>query len=66
MRKNLIEKIGFSQELKEILQGCKHITIPTSRAEIYEMIFGKEHTDCFDVTYRINGQQKKEAYASST
>ena len=62
MRKNLIEKIGFSQELKEILQGCKHITIPTSRAEIYEMIFGKEHTDCFDVTYRINGQQKKEAY----
>lgn len=62
MGKNLMEKIVFSQELEEILQGCKGITIPTSKSEIYEMVFGQQNTDCFDVTYPINGQQKKEAY----
>lgn len=60
MDKNL-ERIAFSEEVKEVLNHCADITIPKSRAEIYDMVFGGEGADSFDITYIVNGKEKKEA-----
>lgn len=60
MDKNL-ERIAFAEDVKEILNNCSDVTIPKSRAEIYDMIFGGEEADSFDITYTVNGKEKKEA-----
>ena len=58
--KNL-ERIAFSEELKEILKDCVSVEIPNTRAELYDMVFGKEEANSFDITYTVHGQEKKEA-----
>ena len=60
MDKNL-ERIAFSEELKEILNDCSSISIPKTRAEIYDMVFGGEKENSFDITYTVHGKEKKEA-----
>ena len=58
--KNL-DRIAFSEELKEILNGCASVEIPNTRAELYDMVFGKEEANSFDITYIVHGKEKKEA-----
>lgn len=60
MEENL-ERIAFSEEVKEILVNCSSVCIPKSRAEIYDMVFGEKKTDSFDITYTVLGKEKKEA-----
>jgi len=60
MDKNL-ERIAFSEELKETLNACSSVIIPKTRAEIYDMVFGEKKADSFDITYTVLGKEKKEA-----
>jgi len=60
MEENL-ERIAFSEEVKEILVNCSSVCIPKSRAEIYDMVFGGEKENSFDITYTVYGKEKKEA-----
>ena len=60
MEENL-ERIAFSEEVKEILVNCSSVCIPKSRAEIYDMVFGEEKVDSFDITYTVLGKEQKEA-----
>lgn len=60
MEENL-ERIAFSEEVKEILVNCSSVCIPKSRAEIYDMVFGEKKADSFDITYTVLGKEKKEA-----
>ncbi len=60
MDKNL-ERIAFSEELKEILNACSSVSIPKTRAEIYDMVFEEKKENSFDITYTVYGKEKKEA-----
>ena len=52
---------GQSRKIKEILNGCASVEIPNTRAELYDMVFGKEEANSFDITYIVHGKEKKEA-----
>ena len=42
---SLLKKFTFSEELTDVIENCKGVSVPTSKAELYDMVFGPEHAD---------------------
>ena len=54
-------KFSFTKDILDILDNCKSITIPKSRAELVSMALGDDEDNSFEVSYEVNGVKKKEA-----
>ena len=52
----LLNKFTFTDELKDVLENCKGVSVPTSKAELYDMVFGPEHADVYDVVFDVPGK----------
>ena len=37
---SLLTKFTFTDELTDVIENCKGVVVPTSKAELYDMIFG--------------------------
>ena len=50
--------------MTDVIENCKGVFVPTSKAELYDMVFGPEHADVYDVVFDVPGKGKiKEADA---
>lgn len=59
---SLLTKFTFTDELTDVIENCKGVVVPTSKAELYDMVFGPEHADVYDVVFDVPGKgQIKEA-----
>lgn len=58
---NMLQKFLLSDDVFEILHGCKGFIIPRTKSELVSMTFGNDNNDCFDVCYEVNGKQIIEA-----
>ncbi|MCL2888165.1 MAG: DUF4914 family protein [Elusimicrobia bacterium] len=56
-----LDKFNFIKDISNILNNCKGITVPKSRAELVSLSFGAPGADSFDVAYDVNGKQVVEA-----
>ena len=50
---SLLKKFTFSEELTDVIENCKGVSVPTSKAELYDMVFGPEHADVYDVVFDV-------------
>lgn len=57
----LFERITLPEELRTVIYNSPSVIIPTSKEQLFELIFGNEHTDKIDVTYDVQGRSVKEA-----
>ena len=39
-----------------MIENCKGVSVPTSKAELYDMVFGPEHADVYDVVFDVPGK----------
>lgn len=51
----LLKKFTFSPEIVDVIENCKGIFVPTSKQELYEMVFGTGRSGKYDVVYEIPG-----------
>lgn len=51
----ILSKFSFSEEILDVLEHCKSVTVPLSKAELYEMCFGPDHADVYDVVFPVPG-----------
>ena len=52
----LLTKFTFTDELTDVIEHCKGVSVPTSKAELYEMVFGPDKADKFDVVFDVEGK----------
>lgn len=53
---SLLTKFTFTDELTDVIENCKGVFVPTSKAELYDMVFGPEHADVYDVVFDVPGK----------
>ena len=53
---SLLKKFTFTEELTDVIENCKGVSVPTSKAELYDMVFGPEHADVYDVVFDVPGK----------
>ena len=49
----LLRKFTFSPEIVDVIENCKGIFIPTTKQELYEMVFGTGRSGKYDVVYDV-------------
>lgn len=49
----LLKKFTFSPEIVDVIENCKGIFIPTTKQELYEMVFLTGRAGQYDVVYNI-------------
>lgn len=52
----LLRKFTFSPEIVDVIESCKGIFIPTTKQELYDMVFGTGRSGKYDVVYDVPGQ----------
>ena len=52
----MIDRFRFPQELQEVLETCKGLTIPTKKEELIDLALGGANNDTFVIEYEINGR----------
>ena len=52
----LLTKFTFTDELTDVIENCKGVSVPTSKAELYEMVFGPDKADVYDVVFDVKGR----------
>lgn len=52
----LLQKFTFTDELRDVIENCKGVSVPTTKAELYEMVFGPDHADTYDVVFDVAGK----------
>lgn len=57
----LFEKFSLPEELEKMLYNSPSVIIPESKEQLYELIFGNEHTGRIEVCYDVNGKSVIEA-----
>ena len=57
----LFERFELSEELRKVIYNSPSVIIPTSKDQLFELIFGNEYTDKIEVLYDVNGRTVKEA-----
>ena len=58
----LLKKFTFTDELLDVIENCQGVFVPTSKAELYDMVFGPDKADMYDVVFDVPGKGKvKEA-----
>ena len=53
---SLLTKFTFTDELTDVIKHCKGVSVPTSKAELYDMVFGPDHADVYDVIFDVPGK----------
>ena len=53
---SLLTKFTFTDELTDVIEHCKGVSVPTSKAELYDMVFGPDHADVYDVIFDVPGK----------
>lgn len=48
-----LEKFDLPEDLKQALQNCRGTAVPRTKAELYEMVFGQDHANSYDVVYPV-------------
>lgn len=56
-----LSKLDLMPELVTLLEKSPCVSVPKSKAELYEMVFGPDRADKFDVSYPVDGRIIKEA-----
>ena len=46
----------WTPELEDVIEECKGIFIPTTKSELYEMVFGTGRSGKYDVVYDVPGK----------
>ena len=44
---SLLTKFTFTDELTDVIENCKGVFVPTSKAELYDMVFGPTCTTLY-------------------
>lgn len=57
----LFERFELPEELRKVIYNSPSVIIPTSKDQLFELIFGNEYTDKIEVLYEVNGKSVKEA-----
>ena len=57
----LFERFTLPEGLRKIIYNSPSVIIPTSKDQLFELIFGNEYTDKIEVLYDVNGKSVKEA-----
>ncbi|MCL2088867.1 MAG: DUF4914 family protein, partial [Oscillospiraceae bacterium] len=57
----MINKFKLSEEVTNVIENCKGITIPQKREELVELALGGIGTDVYNIAYDINGKPYHEA-----
>ena len=57
----LFERFTLPEGLRKIIYNSPSVIIPTSKDQLFELIFGNEYTDKIEVLYDVNGKSIKEA-----
>lgn len=52
----ILAKFDFSDELVDIINSCPNVFTPTTKAELYDLVYGDEHADKFDVCFYVEGK----------
>jgi len=52
----LLRKFTWTTELADVIEECKGIFIPTTKSELYEMVFGTGRSGKYDVVYDVPGK----------
>ena len=52
----LLNKFTFTDELLDVIEHCQGVHVPTTKAELYDMVFGPEHADVYDVIFDVPGK----------
>ncbi|HWT74427.1 MAG TPA: DUF4914 family protein [Mobilitalea sp.] len=55
-KKEYLQKMVLSDEVRSIIEGSKKVIFPKSRTELIDLCFGNEHSDSFDVSYEVPGK----------
>jgi len=55
-----LKKFKFSDEINKVIDNCKSVAVPKSRAEIVTMTLGTPEANEFDVCYDVEGKSYKE------
>jgi ATP-dependent phosphoenolpyruvate carboxykinase len=55
-----LSKFSFIKDISHVLNNCKSVTVPKSRAELIPMAFG-DQKDSFEVSYDVDGKKILEA-----
>lgn len=62
---DFLAKVSLPKGARSVIEGCKSITVPTSRAELIELSMGgsknKKSPDIFSVKFDVNGKEITEA-----
>ena len=51
--KEEIKKLSLPEEIAQILENCKSLTIPRTKEELYSLSFGSAGNDVFQVSYEV-------------
>ena len=51
---SLLTKFTFTDELTDVIENCKGVVVPTSKAELYDMVFGPEHASIHILLFYLN------------
>ena len=57
----LFERFERPEALRKVIYNSPSVIIPTSKDQLFELIFGNEYTDKIEVLYEVNGHPVKEA-----
>ena len=57
----LFERFELPEALRKVIYNSPSVIIPTSKDQLFELIFGNEYTDKIEVLYEVNGHPVKEA-----
>lgn len=52
----LLTKFTFSDELIDVIENCKGVSVPTTKAELYDMCFGPDHEARYNVVFDVAGK----------
>ncbi|MBS5151145.1 MAG: DUF4914 family protein [Butyricicoccus pullicaecorum] len=51
-----LKKFTWTPALAEVLEECKGVSVPTTKQELYEMVFGTGRSGKYDVVYDVSGR----------
>ena len=52
---SLLSKFDFSDELLDVINHCAGVFTPTTKAELYDIVYGPNHLSKYNVSYPIEG-----------
>lgn len=57
----ILDKVTVPDYLDTVFRQCRQIITPRTKEELYQLCFGPNHVDHYEVCYYVNGKSFKEA-----